>query len=84
MSAAASINFYRHTPSGQSGVYRVTQLHTDGVSYRESAGTGQVVLNVVRVTGAAFASPWTSQCAPLFSNAHYWYNVGMLKVSGLY
>ena len=30
---------YRHTPSGQSQVYRVTQLRTDGVHCRESAGT---------------------------------------------
>ena len=28
--------FNRHTPSGQSRVYRVTQLRTDGVYYRES------------------------------------------------
>ena len=37
----------RHTPSGQSRVYRVTQLRTDGVHYRESAGTGPVNLKVV-------------------------------------
>ena len=30
----------RHTPSGQSRVYRVTQLRTDGVHCRESAGDG--------------------------------------------
>ena len=34
----------RHTPSVQFRVYRVTQLRTDGVHCRESAGTGQVVL----------------------------------------
>ena len=34
--------------------YRVTQLRTDGVHCRESAGTGPVVLKVVPVTGAAF------------------------------
>ena len=45
----------RHTPSGQSRVYRVTQLRTDGVHCRESAGTRPVVLKVVRVTGAALA-----------------------------
>ena len=33
----------RHTPSGQSRVYRVTQLRTDGVHRRESAGTGLLV-----------------------------------------
>ena len=41
--------------AGQSRVYRVTQLRTDGVHCRESAGTGPVVLKVVPVTGAAFA-----------------------------
>ena len=35
-----------HTPSGQSRVYRVTQLRTDGVHCRESAGTGPVNLKV--------------------------------------
>ena len=44
-----------HTPSGQSRVYRVTQLLTDGVHCRESAGTGSVVLKVLPVTGGAFA-----------------------------
>ena len=43
------ICFNRHTPSGQSRVYRVTQLRTDDVHCRESAGTGpenfKVVLN---------------------------------------
>ena len=37
----------RHTPSGLSRVYRVTQLRTDGVHCRESAGTGPVNLKVV-------------------------------------
>ena len=53
----------RHTPSGQSRVYRVTQMLTDGVHCRESTGTGPVVLKVVPATGAAFASPWTNQNA---------------------
>ena len=47
------ICFNRHTPSGQSRVYRVTQLRTDGVHCRASASTGPVVLKVVPVTGAA-------------------------------
>ena len=42
----------RHTSSGQSRVYRVTQLRTDGIRCLESAGTGPVVLKVVPVTGA--------------------------------
>ena len=51
----------RHTPSGQSRVYRVTHLRTDGVHCRESAGTGPVVLKVVSVSVAAIlqVSPWT-------------------------
>ena len=43
----------RHTPPGQSRGYRVTQLCTDSVHCRESAGTGPVVPKVVPVTGAA-------------------------------
>ena len=34
----------RHSSSGQSRVYRATQLRTDGVHCRESAGTGSVNL----------------------------------------
>ena len=37
----------RHTPSGRCRVYRVTQLRTDGVPCRDSAGTGPVNLKVV-------------------------------------
>ena len=85
-SAAASIYFCQHhTPSGQSRVYRVTQLRTDCVHCRESVGTGPVLLKVVRVTGAAFASPRTKcYCAPLFSHTHYWYTVLMFKISKVY
>ena len=36
MSAAMSIYIYHHTSSGQSRLYRVTQLRTDGVHCRES------------------------------------------------
>ena len=40
-----------------------------------------VVLKVVRVTDAAFASPWTNcYCTPLFSHTHYWYKVRILKI----
>ena len=45
----------RHTPSGQSRVYRVTQLHTDGVHCRESAGTGPVN---VKVGSSERVPPW--------------------------
>ena len=37
-----------------------SQLRANGVHCRESAGAGPVVLKVVPVTGAAFASPWTN------------------------
>ena len=43
----------RHRPSGQSRVYRITQLHTDGVRCRQSASTRPVVLKVVPLRGAA-------------------------------
>ena len=36
MSAAVFIYIYDHTPSGQSRLYRVTQLRTDGVHCRKS------------------------------------------------
>ena len=62
ISEAASTFTYlnRHTPPGQSRVYRVTQLRADGVHCRESGGTEPVNLKVVPVTGTAFASPWTN------------------------
>ena len=41
------IYFSRHTPSGQSRVYRVTQLRIDGVHCQESAGTGPVNIKVI-------------------------------------
>ena len=50
----------RHTPSGQSRVYRVTQLRTDGVHCRESAGTGPVNLKVVPNEYCLGRSPWTN------------------------
>ena len=40
-------------PSSQTRVNRVTQLYTDDVHCRESAGTGPVNSKVVPVTGAA-------------------------------
>ena len=66
LSATAS---NRHTPSGQSRVYRVTRLRSDDIHCRESTGTGPVVPNVVRVTGAAFAGITIDHlmCASLFS-----------------
>ena len=51
--------YNRHTPSGQSRVYRVTQLRTDGVHCRESAGTGPVNFKVVPNECCLGRSPWT-------------------------
>ena len=50
----------RHTPSGQSRVYRVTQLRTDGVPCRVSAGTGPVNLKLVPNECCLGRSPWTN------------------------
>ena len=49
------VHIDRHSTSGQSRICRVTQLRTDGVHCRQSAGTGPVVLKAVPVTGAAFS-----------------------------
>ena len=55
-------HFYlnRHTPSGQSRVYRVTKLCTDGVHCRDSTGTGPVNLKVVPNGCCLGMSPWTN------------------------
>ena len=50
----------RHTPSGQSRVYRVTQLRTDGLHCRDSAGTGPANLKVVPNECFLGRSPWTN------------------------
>ena len=55
-----------HTPSGQSRVYWVTQLRTDGVQYREFAGIGPVNLKVVPNGCCLGRSPWTNYYAPFF------------------
>ena len=55
----------RHTPSGQSRVYRVTQLRTDGVPCRVSAGTGPVNLKLVPNECCLGRSPWI-----IFSGAY--------------
>ena len=52
--------YNRHTPSGQSRVYRVTQLRTNGVHCRESAGTGPVNLKIVPNECCLGRSPWTN------------------------
>ena len=70
--------YNRHAPLGQSRVYPVAQLRTDGVHCRESAGTGPVNLKVVPNECCLGRSPWTNQYSRL-SHTHYWYEVGMLK-----
>ena len=65
-------------PSGQPRLYRVTQLHTDGVHCRESAGIGPVNL---KQGSSERMLPWQVTmdqliCASL-SHTHYWYEVGM-------
>ena len=69
----------RPTPSGQSRVYRVTQLRTDGVHCREFAGTASKPPgSLERVL------PWQvtmdQSILRSLSHTHYWYEVGMLKV----
>ena len=64
-------------PLDQSRVYQVTQLRTDGIHYRESAGTGPVVLKVVPVTGDVILQVAMDRLM-FFSHTHYWYEVGML------
>ena len=67
----------RHTSSGQSRVYRVTQLRTDGVHCRESAGTGPVSLKVVPNECCLGRSPWDQLICASLSHTHYWYEVGI-------
>ena len=57
----------RQTPSGQPRVHRVTQLRTDGVHCRESAGTGPVVFKLIPAMGAAILQVTMDQlvCASL-------------------
>ena len=73
-------SLHRHRPSyfieGQFRAYRATQLRTDGVYRRESAGAKPVVLKVARVTGAVLPinikeTPWTVLCKQNpFSQTH--------------
>ena len=50
----------RHTPSGQSRVYRITQLRTDGVHYRKSVDIEPVNLKVVPNGCCIGSSIWTN------------------------
>ena len=70
----------RHTPLGQSRVYRVTQLRTDGVYCRESAGTGPVNLKVVPNECCLGRSTMDQLICASLSHTHYWYEVVILIV----
>ena len=86
ISAAPSIYLFKtaiRTPSGQSRVYRVTQLRADGIHCRESASTGPVNLKVVPNECCLSRSPWTNWYAPLFPTPTIGYQVGMLKVPAI-
>ena len=61
---------HHNTPSGKSRVYRVTQLRTDGVHCRESAGTGPVNLKVVPNVCGLGESSWIDLYAPFFPHPH--------------
>ena len=60
--------------------FGVTQLRTDGVHCRESAGTGPVNLK----GSSKRVLPWQVTMDQLIfaslSHTHYWYEVGSLKV----
>ena len=71
---------HRHTPSGQSRVYRVTQLRTDGVHCRESAGIGPLTLKIVPNGCWLGRSPWTNKYAPLFPTPLLVWSESMSKV----
>ena len=76
--------YNRHTPSGQSRVYRVTQLRTDGVHCRESAGTGPVILKVVPNECCLGKVTMEQLIFASISHTRYWYEVGMLKVPAVH
>ena len=52
--------YNRHTPSGQSRVYRVTLLRADVVHCRVYTGTGPVNIKVVANECCLGRSPWTN------------------------
>ena len=58
--------YNQHAPSGQPRVYWFTQLRTDGVHCRESAGTGPVNLEVVPNECCLGRSTMSKYYSPLF------------------
>ena len=61
------VHIYRQPPSGQSRVYPVTQLRTDGVHCGDSIGTGPVVFKAVPVAGSSFSGFTINQYFMLLS-----------------
>ena len=64
-----------HAIIGPAPSFFVTQLRTDDVNCRESAGTGPVIIKVVSVTGAAFKihhGPVVVVCI-MYVITFYWY-----------
>ena len=72
--------YNRHTLSSQSRVYRVTQLRTDGVHCRESAGTGPVNPQGSSERVLSWQVTMDQLIITSLSHTHYLYEVGMLKV----
>ena len=66
------IHLYRQSPSDQYLDCQAVQLSTDGVYFREPAGTGLVVLKVVPGPRAAYSGSTAGHffCASLFP--HHW------------
>ena len=68
------------TPSGYSRFYRVTQLRTDGVPCRESAGAGQAKPQGSSSKRCCLCISMDQLICTSLSHTHYWYEVGILKV----
>ncbi|CAM9815346.1 unnamed protein product, partial [Ascophyllum nodosum] len=67
------IYLYRQPPSGQSRVYQVTQLRTDGVHCRVRRHRASSPQGSSSNGCCLCSSPWTGFYAPLFSHTHCWY-----------
>ena len=78
LSAKVSIRtVIRHRASPE--FIRSRDCITDDVHYRESVGTGPVVLKVGQQTGALYSgNPMDQLMCALFSHTHYWYYSGYI------
>ena len=74
MSAAVSIYINHHTPSGQSRLYRVTQLRTDGVHCRESVVSkhNHCCTAAVHTVDQFFPATYVCVCVCVFSSHPFW------------